>query len=134
MKDIATKERFIEMRASGISFDRISQELKVSKQTLINWSNGLKLEIQNLQSMHHEALLEKYQITSENRVAILSEQLKKVRTELAERSLKETPTKSLFDVMIKLCEMLKEEQKPVNLTCPIDDLDLSNLGVDHWSA
>lgn len=42
MKDQETKERFIELRAKGLSFDKISKELKVSKQILIDWSRGLQ--------------------------------------------------------------------------------------------
>ena len=36
MKDQETKEKFVELRAKGLSFDRIAQELHVSKQSLIN--------------------------------------------------------------------------------------------------
>jgi len=41
MKDQQTKEKFIELRAKGLSFDKISRELRISKQTLINWSKKL---------------------------------------------------------------------------------------------
>jgi orotate phosphoribosyltransferase-like protein len=36
MKDQETRGRFIELRAQGLSFDKISKELQVSKQTLID--------------------------------------------------------------------------------------------------
>ena len=39
------KQRFIEMRAKDISYDKISKELGVSKQTLINWSKNFNIEI-----------------------------------------------------------------------------------------
>lgn len=51
MKDQETKERFVELRAKGWSFDRIARELKVSKQTLINWSRELALQIGNLKAI-----------------------------------------------------------------------------------
>jgi len=37
------KQRFIEMRAKDISYDKISKELGVSKQTLINWSKEFNI-------------------------------------------------------------------------------------------
>jgi orotate phosphoribosyltransferase-like protein len=57
MKDLAVKEQFVELRARGWSFDRIAKELKVSKQTLINWSRELVLEISNRRAIERESLL-----------------------------------------------------------------------------
>ncbi len=48
MKDNETKNKFIELRAKGFSFAKISKELKTSKQTLVTWSKDLTLEIKNL--------------------------------------------------------------------------------------
>jgi len=38
MKDQKLKEEFLVLRAQGQSFEKIAKQLKVSKQTLINWS------------------------------------------------------------------------------------------------
>ena len=38
VKTIEDKQRFVELRAKGLSFERIAEELKVSKPTLIKWS------------------------------------------------------------------------------------------------
>jgi transcriptional regulator len=43
-----SKQRFIELRAKGWSFDKIAKELDKAKQTLINWSKELQDEIANL--------------------------------------------------------------------------------------
>lgn len=40
MKDYKTKERFIELRAQGLSFDSIARELEVSKPTLIQFDEA----------------------------------------------------------------------------------------------
>jgi len=48
MKEQTVKERFLALRAQGLSFEKIARQLKVSKQTLINWSREFRYEISNL--------------------------------------------------------------------------------------
>jgi len=52
MNDVETHQKFISLRAQGISFQRIAEELKVSKPTLISWSRKFQSEAaaQNLRS------------------------------------------------------------------------------------
>ena len=47
MELLETKERFIELRAKGWSFDKIAKEIGKAKQTLIDWSKELQDEIAN---------------------------------------------------------------------------------------
>jgi hypothetical protein len=54
MKDEATVQKFIELRAQGVSFDRIGDQLQVSKPTLIEWSRCHQHLIQNL--LHQQTL------------------------------------------------------------------------------
>ena len=48
MKEQTIKERFLVLRAQGLSFERIAKQLKVSKQTLINLSREFHYEISNI--------------------------------------------------------------------------------------
>ena len=75
MKDVAVKEQLVELRARGWSFDRIAKELKVSKQSLVNWSRELSLEIRNRRSIEHEALLEQFALTHEGQIERLLHRL-----------------------------------------------------------
>ena len=75
MKDNETKEKFIELRAKGYSFDKISSELKVCKQTLIYWSRDFEEEIGNLKAIELEALQEQYFMTKKQRIEKLGETL-----------------------------------------------------------
>ena len=43
------QNRFLTLRAEGKSYDAISQELKISKPTLIQWSKLFENEIKDLQ-------------------------------------------------------------------------------------
>ena len=47
METTELKERFIDLRAKGWSFDKIAKETGKAKQTLIDWSKELQDEIAN---------------------------------------------------------------------------------------
>jgi len=115
MKDQQTKEKFIELRAKGLSFDKISKELRTSKQTLINWSKELQEEIRNLKAIELEALQEKYFLTKEKRIELFGEGLKAIKEELEKRDLKDIPTGKLIELLLKYHRILKEEAVPLEL-------------------
>ena len=102
MKDQETRERFIELRAKGLSFDKISKELRMSKQTLINWSKKLQEEIANLKAIELEILQEKYYLSREKRIKLFGEKLKTLKDELDKRNLEELSTKELFTHIHKI--------------------------------
>ncbi len=56
MADSKTIERFIELRAKGLSFDKIAKDLGKAKQTLIDWSKDYQEEIANLKALELETL------------------------------------------------------------------------------
>lgn len=112
MKDQAVKEKFVEYRARGWSFDRIAKELQVSKQTLINWSRELNLEIRNRRAIEYEALLEQHSMTREKRIEAIGQLLKRMTDELEARSLTTMATERLLGGIIKLlaeCEAARTE-------------------------
>jgi transcriptional regulator len=109
MKDQETKNRFVELRAKGWSYDRIAQELKTTKQTLISWSKELSLIIENLRAIELETIQEKYFAMREKRIEIFGETLKAIRKELDQRDLKDIPTDKLFSLLLKYSEALKGE-------------------------
>ena len=45
MKDNSIKEKFVLLRAEGLSFDKIAKKIKVSKPTLIEWQKDFRDEI-----------------------------------------------------------------------------------------
>jgi len=130
MKDQETKERFIELRAKGLSFEKIARQLKVSKQTLINWSKELSTIISNLRAIELEALQEKDYLTKSARIELFGERLEAIKTELDRRDLSEIPTAKLFEFLEKYGRILKEEvvegvafQEKMPLGQCFDDLD-----------
>ncbi len=108
MKDLKTKERFIELRAEGHSFESIAKELGVAKTTLIKWSRDLEKEINNEQYFAYQRLIEQYKITKIERVKITMLQLQKVNDALSQKDFNEMSAKELFNVREKLINQLKD--------------------------
>jgi len=109
MEDLKKKESFIELRARGLSFDKIARRLKVCKQTLIDWSRELEEEIGNLKAIELEALYEKYFLLKENRIQAFGETLARINKELEKRDFSDIPTDKLLDIAGKYYTYLKEE-------------------------
>jgi DNA-binding XRE family transcriptional regulator len=109
MKPQNTKERFIELRAKGLSFDKIAKDLKLSKQTLIDWSKELQSEIANLKALELDTLYEEYYLLKENRLQTFGTMLNKIKKEVESRDLSEVPTDKLLDLFLKYNSQLKEE-------------------------
>jgi len=82
MKDNKTKEDFIELRANGLSFDKISTQISVSKPILMKWEKQFEREIDELKFLEFEALREKYNMNKKSKIEIYGELLEKARTEI----------------------------------------------------
>lgn len=109
MKTSRTKQRFIEMRAEGYSFDAISKELKTSKVTLINWGKELEIEIHNLRVLEYESTLAQYKLTKRHRLVGLGKLLSKIDEELGDRDLAKLHTQALIELKFKLQDKLAKE-------------------------
>lgn len=109
MDNTGQKERFIELRAQGYSFDKIAKELGRAKQTLIDWSKELQEEIANLKALELEALYEKYYLLKETRLQTFGEMLQKIKKEVDKRNLSDVPTDKLLDLYLKYNSQAKEE-------------------------
>ena len=87
MKSHKVKEKFMELRAQGLSYAKISRSLSVSKPTLIEWGKNLASEIEKLKEIELDAFHERYSEYKRHKVQLFSEQLLKIREELAQRDL-----------------------------------------------
>src|SRR5674536_2607 len=96
MKDIQTKERFIELRGQGLPLARIAAEINVSKPTLINWEHDFKEEIDNLQAVELEAMYDKYYLSVRKKVEFFGDVLNRIQSELETRDLSTISTEKLF--------------------------------------
>jgi hypothetical protein len=108
MKDTDKQKEFIELRAKNWSFQRISNEIGVSKPTLIKWDKEFRYEIETLNSIEMEGLYQEYRTTNMQRVEYLGEMHQKLVSELQERDLKDVRTDKLLDMAIKTSDKLEE--------------------------
>ena len=79
LKDIETKKEFVQLRAKGMSFNKIASILKVSKTTLIDWSKEFEREIANLKVMELEELQQMYFVQKQKRIELFRSQLERIR-------------------------------------------------------
>jgi transposase len=137
MKDNETRQKFIELRAQGMSYQKIASELNVSKQTLINWSQAFQHEINNLRAIQLEALQEQYCLTKEKKIELLGNILNTLKVEAEKRDLTKLSERELLDLILKYSERLGKEGMSIlfRQTTDIGDFDLSDLTpVKSWNG
>jgi len=103
------KMQFVELRARGLSYDKIAVQLKKSKQTLIKWSKELECEISNFQTIEFDALKEKYRLSKQSRIEIFGKMLEVIKHELEKRDLKKIPTEKLLIIYVKYLRFAQTE-------------------------
>jgi transposase len=118
------KSQFVELRAKGWSYLKISKRLKVSKNTLANWGAEMEGQIANLKAMEMESLHERYFMTKEARIHLLGEQLKALQAELKKRGLETVSTDKLLEMELKLYQALQAEYVE---TRPLTEAELEAL-------
>ena len=130
MKTVEDKQRFVELRAKGLSFERIAEELKVSKPTLIKWSEELFHEVQEAEFYELENLLENYKLMRkqrfENYCKILSSALAELASRAAAGKLQEVPTEKLLNMAEQLEKRIQQETKQelVSVTLGLGDFKI----------
>jgi len=109
MADLKKQKRFIDLRATGMSYEKISAEIGVSKRTLINWGKKLSLEIADAHAVELEALQDEFYMLKERRIKLFGEKLKAISEEIDNRDLSDIPTEKLFDLFFKMYRVLERE-------------------------
>jgi transcriptional regulator with XRE-family HTH domain len=130
VKTVEDKQRFVELRAKGLSFERIAEELKVSKPTLIKWSEELFHEVQEAEFYELENLLENYKLMRkqrfENYCKLLSSALAELESRAAAGKLQEVPTEKLLNMAEQLEKRIQQETKQelVSVTLGLGDFKI----------
>lgn len=96
MYDNDTKNQFIELRAKGWSLSRISEQLKVSPRTLVDWNRQEREQIRTLRAIEWEALQEKILATGEQELVHLKKELDRLEDQLAKRTVEFVSTENLY--------------------------------------
>lgn len=110
-KTLEERERFVELRARGFSFEKIAQELQVSKPTLLKWERALDGRVAEARGVELQSILEKHQIMKLNRAEAFSGLLSAVLEEMKKRgeSLAGMGTEKLVSLALLLERRLVKE-------------------------
>jgi len=109
MKDLETKDKFVQMRAEGKSFATIAEAIGVSKPTLLKWSFELRSRVDQCRGLAIEALVEKYRLKKQARIEDMLRTLQRIREELDERTFKDVRTEALLTMQEKLGVQIQDE-------------------------
>jgi orotate phosphoribosyltransferase-like protein len=113
MKDQETKNKFVDLRAKGLSFDKISKQLNVSKPALLAWSRELSLEVANAKSLELDLLQEKYALSARQRLELHGQMLEKLKNEIGKRDITTLGTDKLYEMTLKVSAAIEKENLPV---------------------
>jgi transcriptional regulator with XRE-family HTH domain len=109
MKTNNEKQKFIELRALGYSFDKIAAKMKVSRPTLTKWERENEFEIQNEAAMNYQAILEANFLSKIQKVEKHAVLLSKVMNEISKRDFTNVSLKDLIAVKDSLDAALNRE-------------------------
>ncbi|MBW8015898.1 MAG: hypothetical protein FVQ82_06900 [Planctomycetes bacterium] len=112
--------QFIELRAAGQSYNKISVQLKVSKPTLIKWSRKFSNDIKNAKALEIESIREEYLLGREHQLRVLGTQLSKLTKEILKRNLKEIPTWRLFDMQRKIIAQIAKNDEQIEFSTEVE--------------
>lgn len=107
--DSEKKRRILELRARGLSYAKISEEVGVAKQSAVDICKAQEEAIATLHALELEELYETHRITKEERIKAHASLLSRLRAEIAQRDLTDVPTDKLIDLSLKVSSSLKEE-------------------------
>jgi len=125
----------VELRAKGFSYSNISEQLGVSKQSLISWSQELKNDIANLGAIERDAIYEKYRQDKISRIKMFGDELERVRGEFQKRDISTIPTDRLFNLLLQLQTSLDGEINPIRFYGKKTmDSEWSPFPDESWSA
>jgi len=112
-KTIEEAEKFIELRAKGLSFDKIAEETGVSKPTLLKWNKVYMEHIEEAQYFELQNLLFQYGVMRRNRIEVISEMLGSALLELKQRAgtadFHKMDTDKLLNFILTLEQRLEKE-------------------------
>jgi len=123
-KSMAEVEKFIELRARGQSFEKISQALSVSKPVLLKWEVQYASQVEESQFFELQAVLEHCQVMRQARVEAFSSLLGAALQELKARiepesyDLQKMPLEKLLAMALILEERLSRETQKVKYIVP----------------
>jgi transposase len=92
------RNRFIEHRARGISLDKVTSLLGVSRTTAVEWNRKYKARVADLRALQYEAVLQRAGADYQREVHLAMAQLNRIREVLARRKVEHLSTEYLYNL------------------------------------
>ena len=109
MYSFEMKDKFVELRAMGISLDKAAKELGIARNTARKWEKNLKEIIEAGKANRIEELKEKYGMTTEKLIEYNGKQYMAVRQEIGGRDLSKEPIRMLLNMEARYFKILEKE-------------------------
>ncbi len=136
MKDQETVQKFIELRAQGLSYRAIARQLNVALGTLVHWSREHQHLIENLRGIEWEDFLARILAPKQQRIQALAAELRRLEAELAGRDLSSIPTARLHGLVELLRRRLERESGGLqfNAGVQLSRDDDTREAIQQWKA
>ena len=123
--NIEKQASFIELRGKGMSFQKIAEEIGVSKPTLIKWNGELLEQVKEAQYMELENLVEQYGLFRKKRFEVYCKALNSALKEFQERAetgeLKNVPTDKLLNLVEQLEKRVERDTSKELLSVRVNE-------------
>lgn len=103
------KEKFIELRAEGLSYEKIAAQLEISKTTALQLGHDFEQEVKRMQHIRLEAIAEQYKLMKQARIEGIAMLLQKVESSLQAADFDSLPADKLVQLKYKLVDRLLQE-------------------------
>lgn len=129
------QEKFVELRGQGLSFDKISSLIDVSKPTLVKWQKELWSEVQAEEAVQYQALLEMHKLSKRNKVESHCVLLSKIMEEIGKRDLSGESIKDLLTIKTNCEESIARDLKDTKFAWKDSKYILDEeLTIDQWTT
>lgn len=128
MKGETEKNRFIELRLKGLSYEKIAEELKVSKQTLISWNAKYQKDIDQLRLIQYDSLLTQYNEIGKVRFEELLKLKNRILEELQNRDLSEVKSIDLVTMFERIDNRIMTIKESVK--CETEESEIDYFKID----
>ena len=110
MKTADKKEKFILLRAEGLSFAKIATELGLSKSTCSKWEKDFTEQIRRAKEERLADLYTLYRVGKEAHIKKLGETIQRIDEALAQKDLTEIPADKLLRLKLEYEDRLQAQR------------------------
>ncbi len=110
VKEKEEKQRFIQLRAEGVSYHAIEQTLNVPTDTLFEWGQEMQtqVEINNRAQLERERIQEQYNLNGTAPFSTFADIRKRILDSMTGDDFKKIPLDRRIDMLIKVDRVCKE--------------------------